>query len=191
MPQKDPKFEALEAVYAALKSLNQQERQEIVASAFALLGGSPPQVPSVQIPPSTAAPSSGEATGVPSRMRPKGLMELIQECHPGTNPQRIVVFAYWRERHEGAPRFGREDLKAYFVKAHITPPRNYDRDFNHAVQKGWLHEDSADSYITTKGIEVVETGFEGERSYSPRDKGAARKRGLRKRVRRTAKSESK
>ncbi len=73
-----------------------------------------------------------------------------------------------RERHEGLPRFSRDDLKPYFSKAHIKPPENYDRDFNSALQKGWLHEDDADSYITTKGIEAVEANFEGERSYSSR-----------------------
>jgi hypothetical protein len=163
MAQKDPKFEALEAVYSALKSLNQQERQEVVTSVFALLGSVPLPTQATPPPaPSGAAPSPAGATTAP---RPKGLMEVMQERHPGTNSQRIAVFAYYRERHENIARFSRADLEGYFGKAHLTPPRNYDRDFNKALQRGWLHEDGAESYITTKGIEAVEAGFEGERSY--------------------------
>lgn len=182
MPQKDPKFEALEAVYAALKALNQQERQEIVTSAFALLGGIPPaaQTSTSTVMPPLAGTFIPPPGATPSR--PKGLMELIQERHPGTNPQRVVVFAYWRERHEGLPRFGRDDLKAYFGKAHLTPPKNYDRDFNKAIENGWLHEDGTESYITTKGIEVVEAGFEGERTYSARKKSPAKEKTKAKRT---------
>jgi hypothetical protein len=58
------------------------------------------------------------------------------------------------------------------------PPRNYDRDFVEAVKKGWIHEDGAESYITSKGIEAVESGFAGERKYTKRA-GRPRKVGRR------------
>jgi hypothetical protein len=68
-------------------------------------------------------------------------------------------------RPEGQPRFGRDDLKPYFAKAKITPAANYDRDFVEAVRKGWIHEEGSESYLTTKGIEAIESDFEGERKY--------------------------
>jgi len=34
------------------------------------------------------------------------------------------------------------------------------------VKKGWIHSDGADSYITSKGIEEVESGFPDERKHN-------------------------
>jgi hypothetical protein len=178
MAQKDPKIEAVETVYTAMKSLNQQERQEIIASVFALLGSVPPPAQGG----STATSTTGGQSppGTTTAPRQKGLTEIMQERSAGTNAQRIVLFAYYREKHENAPRFARDDLKGYFGKAHLPAPKNFDRDFNTAVQRGWLCEDKAESYITTKGIEAVEAGFEGERSYSRHTKGAKKAKGAKK-----------
>ncbi len=89
----------------------------------------------------------------------------MQQKRPATNSQRIALFAYYRERYDGLARFARNDLLSYFSKAKEKPPANYDRDFVEAVKRGWLHEDGADSYITSRGIEAVEAGFPGERKY--------------------------
>ena len=43
--------------------------------------------------------------------------------------------------------------------ARQEPPSNYGRDFVEAIKRGWIHEDGENSYITTKGIEAVESGF--------------------------------
>jgi hypothetical protein len=99
-------------------------------------------------------------------LRPIGLVELINEKRPGTNSQRIAVFAYYREKAEGSPRFSRADLETYFAKAKLPPAGNYARDFAESVRAGWIHEDGAESYLTTKGIEAIENGFEGERKYA-------------------------
>ena len=90
----------------------------------------------------------------------------MNEKRPGTNAQRIAAFAYYRERTESNPRFSRADLELYFQKAKLAPAGNYGRDFAEAVRAGWIHEDGAESYLTTKGIEAVESGFEGERKHS-------------------------
>jgi hypothetical protein len=100
-------------------------------------------------------------------------VELIDEKKPATNPQRIALFAYYRERSEGLTRFAKDDLKPYFAKAKQPSPQNYDRDFRHAVQNGWIFEDGADSYLTSKGLEAVEAGFEGKGA--PRGSGAKRR----------------
>ena len=170
MPDKkrDPEIEALQSVHAALKPLAAEERTRVLASVYALLG-IPPAAP----PPSKpAAPSTTEASAASistrSQTRPLSINELVQEKSPGTSAQRIALFAYYRDKHEGIPRFTREDLKAYFAKAKEQPPKNYDRDFIEAVKKGWIHEDGAESYVTSKGIEAVESGFAGERKYTKR-----------------------
>ncbi|HMF45709.1 MAG TPA: hypothetical protein VKE29_03470 [Candidatus Udaeobacter sp.] len=89
-------------------------------------------------------------------------VELIQQKQPTTNAQKIALFAYYREKVEGLARFSRGDLESYFAKAKQPPPGNYGRDFQQAVSLGWIYEDGADSYLTTKGLEAVEAGFAGK-----------------------------
>jgi hypothetical protein len=115
--------------------------------------------------------------------KPKGLTELLAEKKPGTNPQRIVLFAYYRDKYEDNARFGRADLEPYFAQAHLGKPGNYDRDFTTSVERGWIHESGDQSYITTSGIEVVEKEFDGERVYAQGGKKkTARKGGAKKRA---------
>jgi hypothetical protein len=173
MPEKkrDPEIEALQAVHAALKPLSADERSRVLASVYALLGiqGAEP-VPAAQAPraPAATAPALTPEAHVRSTARPLSITELVQDKSPGTNAQKITLFAYYRDKHEGQQRFGRDDLKAYFAKAKEQPPRNYDRDFVEAVKKGWLHEDGGESYVTSKGVEAVEAAFAGQRKYSTR-----------------------
>jgi hypothetical protein len=159
---RDPNIAAIESVYAALKDLDEASRRKVLASVYALLDmseASPTKAATVEQRPAVA-------TSTPSGSRPTSLNELINEKKPGTNAQRIVLFAYYRERSEGLSRFARGDLADYFSKARLPPAGNFDRDFVEAVRKGWIHEDDADSYLTTKGIEAVESGFEGQRKIS-------------------------
>jgi hypothetical protein len=156
---RDPHIAALEAVYAALKDLDPAGRKKVLSSVFALLDiDAPPPLQS-----SSRHSTIGERSVTSSR--PVSLVELINEKKPGTSAQRIALFAYYREKSESLSRFTRDDLKPYFGKAKQPPASNYDRDFVEAVRKGWIHEDGADSYLTTRGVEAVESGFEGERKY--------------------------
>jgi hypothetical protein len=169
---RDPHIAALEAIYAALKELDPQGRKKVLSSVFALLD--------IDAPP-TLHPSSRhsitEERHPATSSRPVSLVELINEKKPGTSTQRIALFAYYREKSEGLSRFTRDDLKPYFAMAKQPPASNYDRDFVEAVRKGWIHEDGADSYLTTRGVEAVESGFEGERKYMKvRKASPARKR---------------
>jgi hypothetical protein len=175
MPDKkrDPEIEALQSVHAALKPLAAEERTRVLASVYALLGIRGPDPPPAAPPPSRpAAPSTTDASAASittrSQTRPLSINELVQERSPGTSAQRIALFAYYRDKNEGIPRFTRDDLKGYFAKAKEQPPTNYDRDFVEAVKRGWIHEDGAESYVTSKGIEAVESGFAGERKYTKR-----------------------
>lgn len=178
--QQDPEFVALERVYSALKPLDAAKRESVVASAYALLGMHAPdssQQRSQIGSQSRAGSRTGDQPPPPAASdRPTSLVELVQQRKPTTNAQRIAVFAYYREKSEGQPRFSRDDLKTYFAKAKITPSANYDRDFVEAVRKGWIHEDATDSYVTSKGLEAVESEFAGERKYTKPTGRAARPR---------------
>lgn len=166
----DATLKAFEAVFAALKPLDEVSRARVLSSIHAMLGIEPPatadKAAAAKI--EVVAPR-GEST------RPLSLIELLK-VHPGpTIHQLITLFAYYRDKHEAIPRFSRADLKDYFARAHQSPPGNYDRDFTKAVKNGWIHEDNDDSYITSRGIEAVEAGFPGERKMSRGSKPAVRK----------------
>jgi hypothetical protein len=163
--KKDPEIAALEAVHAALKPLDPQARRKVLTSVHALLDIAQPEGLQVQTSvtePGTAARSVPQASLARPTTRPLSLVELMQDKHPRTSAQKITLFAYYREKYEGTPRFARENLNDYFSKAKERPPANFDRDFVDAVKKGWLHEAESESYITTKGIEAVELGFPSE-----------------------------
>lgn len=158
-------FDAARVVYDALEPLDDVERQRILNSVCILLGISPG--------PTTTSPAGGGGTGgsqisTPSgaSTRPIGLTELISQKNPKTNPHFITLFAYFREKYEQKPRFQKDDLQSYFARAHQSPPGNYTRDYNKAAEFGWIHDDGDQSYITSKGLEVVEGGFSGERESS-------------------------
>lgn len=159
---RDPHIAAIEAIYGALKALDPASRRKVLSSVSALI-----DVGDIAIEPQrqTVSQERQQADRPPAggSSRPVSLVELVQEKKPGTNSQRIAAFAYYREKHEGFPRFQRDDLEAYFAKAKEPPSANYHRDFVEAVKRGWIHEDGAESYLTSKGLEAVEGGFEGER----------------------------
>jgi len=161
--RKDPEISALEAVHSALKPLKPEARRKVLASVFELLqiSGDLPSGRSGERPPSVSPFRPGETVSV-STPRPTSLVELVNEKRPGTNTQRLALFAYYREKSEGSSRFSRDGLRPYFAKARIAPPGNFDRDFSDAVKKGWIHEDKDESYLTSKGLEAVEAGFAGE-----------------------------
>jgi hypothetical protein len=161
--KKDPVFEALEVIHGALKPLDPETRTRVLASVLQLLEMKGSIGETLQGAAKTSAVAMPVSSTRPSR--PLSLNELIHEKKPGTSAQLIALFAYYRERYESLPRFNRTDLEIYFSRAKEKPPKNYGRDFVEAIKKGWIHEDGDDSYVTSKGIEAVESGFPGERKY--------------------------
>jgi hypothetical protein len=107
-----------------------------------------------------------ETSNVPRETsgRPVAIRELIQDKGAHNHPQLITLFAYYREKYQGQTKFKRDDLKPYYHAARERTPGNYDRDFVEVVRRGWIHEEGENSYITTKGIEAVESGFAGSRA---------------------------
>jgi hypothetical protein len=169
--------EAVQALFDALEPFDEAARQRILTSAVSLLGSRlPPAVSPTSLPSSVGAASSHASR--PASERPLSPVELIQQKQPATNPQRIALFAYYRERVEGISRFSKDDLKQYFAKAKEPPPKNFDRDYRAALKMGWIYDDGADSYLTSKGLEAVEAGFGGKplpRGVAATKKGKSKK----------------
>lgn len=172
---------ALEAVHAALKPLDAADRQRVLSSVYALLGIPNPDVGTVRDKTTGAGGESTAGAQLPrsGSSRPVGITELIQQKHPDTHPEFITLFAYYREKHQNLANFSRADLEKYYATSHQTPPKNYTRDFISAVKRGWIHEDGDNSYITTKGIEAVESGF-ADGGKSPRKKAVKPSKSLKK-----------
>jgi len=187
MPEskRSPVLAAVDAVHAALKGLSPADRAKVLAAVAALidipagekgtLSGGQQSRPVRKMSPEASLPASS---------RPVSLIELVQDKQPSTKPQFIALFAYYREKYESEPRFARGDLEGYFAKARQTPPSNFDRDFAETVRRGWIHEEGADSYVTSRGIEAVEGGFPNERRRPDKAKAGKPKqrRGKRRRA---------
>lgn len=154
--KRDPTIAAVEAVHTALKPLGSGERGKVLASVRALLEiGGGPSGESVDTKGGEGSSVKASEKGKTSDQRPVGLVELVKQKDPKSKPEYITLYAYYRDKHERKPRFNRDDLKDYFALAKENPPSNYSRDFNFAVKRGWIHEEGDDSYITSKGFEVV------------------------------------
>lgn len=156
MAKTDKSWSALQTVHAALKSLTAEERRRVLASVTALFDEAGTGATR------SAKPRENTSGGPTTSARPLAIRELIQDKHPRTHSQFITLFAYYREKYQNLPTFSRSALEKYYPDSRETPPANYDRDFVDAVKKGWIHEDGENSYITSKGIEAVETGFSRE-----------------------------
>jgi hypothetical protein len=162
---KDPTIAAVETVHAALKALEPPERQRVLASVYALL----------EITGTLPSAAGQTSTRTQAPVRPVAIRELIQEKKPSTHPEFITLFAYYREKHQNLPTFSRSGLVEYYGTSLEKPPKNYDRDFVKAVKRGWIHEDGDNSYITSKGLEAVESNFSDSRQVSPKKPSQARK----------------
>jgi hypothetical protein len=174
---KNPEVEALQLVHDALRPLRPEARQRVLAAVQVLFGmqqaAATQQQQMAPQKPTASRSEPEERPHVPSKDRPTSIGELVAEKKPRTNAQYITLFAYHRDRFQGAPRFSRDDLKDFFPMVHVKPPENYSRDFIETVKRGWVHEDGMNSYITSKGIEAVESGFEGSPRPGPRPPGQA------------------
>ena len=174
-PKKDQTIAAVEAVHTALKDLDADERQRVLASVRELLNISA-SVGGNRQPEAAEGASSSSPAGPSAPARALSIRELIEDKKPRTSTQLITLFAYYREKHENHPSFARDDLKRYYTASRENPPANFDRDFVEAIRKGWIHEDAENSYITSKGIEAVVSGFAGTDENKARKQGGKRKK---------------
>jgi len=161
-------FAALKTVHKALLPLTADQRARVLDSVMTLLETAAPSVQAIARPAATAAAAASPL----SSTRRASVVEVLNERKPVTIPGKLTLFAYYREKYEGLSRFSRNDLEAYFSKAKEKPPTHFGREFDGAVKKGWLHEDGAESYITSRGIEEVEANFPNERKWTKSTKKA-------------------
>ena len=88
---------------------------------------------------------------------------LAQVAGKSIHAKIAAVGRYMRD-FEGLNDFSRDDIKARFRSAGELMPGNYARDFQKAVQAGWIGEDPQNRghfYVTRTGDEAIDRKFEG------------------------------
>lgn len=127
--------------------------------------GLPPAVaPQRSYPPPPPPPPQMPA---PPPEKPLSLREYVNEFEPKTNAQIILCIAQFLAMHESLDRFKRDQIKPKFPAAGEAPPKNYARDFQTAIDKGWIGSDPMDKslfFVTRTGEQQLKTGFKGKRN---------------------------
>jgi hypothetical protein len=125
-----------------------------------LYGNAPPTAPAGLLP----VARSGAATSAVTRPgQPVSIREFLEETAGKTIHAKITVVGRFMRDHENQSDFSREDIKSRFRSAGEVMPANFPRDFQKALQAGWIGEDPQNRgryYVTRRGDEAIEQRFE-------------------------------
>ena len=151
------------------REVDRETAMAILGSIFATKDVQPTTTPVVTTMPSVSNVAH-EPVESPTRQpeeKPISLREYVNEAEPKTNAQTVLLLAQFMSLHENDERFSRDDIKKRFPKAGAGMPKNFTRDFQTALDKGWIAEDPAakDSfYVTRTGESQLQAGFRGRRN---------------------------
>ncbi|KAA0916625.1 hypothetical protein FLO80_07310 [Aquicoccus porphyridii] len=113
------------------------------------------------------APVSDRSTKASEYSKPLSLREYVYQYEPKTNAQMILCIAQYLAEHEGADRFKRDEIRPRFPSAGEALPKNYTRDFQTAMDKGWIGADPTNKelfFVTRTGEQQLQKGFRGRRN---------------------------
>jgi hypothetical protein len=99
-----------------------------------------------------------------SRGQRLSVREFLAQAAGKSIPAKIATIGRFMRDHEGLNDFSRDDIKSRFRSAGEQMPRNYPRDFQKAIQAGWIGEDPQNRsrfYLTRTGDEAIDRKFEG------------------------------
>ena len=137
-------LEALQAIIAALRNLDQEARQRILESSATFLGISPapPRGRGGQVSLSTivTGPSSG---GSPSRApfsedTSMSVKDFLMEKAPKTDVERIACLAYYLTHYNATPHFKTLDISQLNTEAAQPKFSNAGYSVNNAVKLGYI-----------------------------------------------------
>src|SRR5690606_11560684 len=103
--------------------------------------------------------------------------EFLEETGGSSFHEKIAAIARYMRDHEGQQDFSREDIKVRFRSAGEVMPGNFPRDFQKALQAGWVAEDPQNRgrfYVTRRGDDAIDQKF--ERVSSPKVRLRRRRR---------------
>lgn len=96
--------------------------------------------------------------------RGQSLREYMDEVGPKRNVEKILTVASYLGAARGQDTFGKDDVKREFRSASEPAPGNYPRDFNWAIQAGWIAptDEPGQFFVTDTGRRAVEAKFPKE-----------------------------
>jgi hypothetical protein len=100
----------------------------------------------------------------PERMQRLSIREFIEDVGGRSFHTKIAAIGRYMRDHEGQQDFSRDDVKVRFRSAGEIMPGNFPRDFQKALQAGWIAEDPQSRgrfYVTRRGDEAIDQRFEG------------------------------
>lgn len=108
--------------------------------------------------------ASGSTAIRTERNQPLSIREFLESVGGRNIPAKITAIGRYMRDHEGEQEFSREEVKLRFRSAGEVMPGNFPRDFQKALQAGWIAEDPQSRgrfYVTRRGDEAIEQKFEG------------------------------
>lgn len=93
------------------------------------------------------------------------LREFMDASGAKRNPEKIVAIGAYFKQQLGQEVFTRKEVKLQFKNAAEAVPGNYTRDFDWAVNNGWLAPNPGapkDYYVTKTGFVAIENKFSDE-----------------------------
>ncbi|MGW0841282.1 hypothetical protein ACWD26_14140 [Streptomyces sp. NPDC002787] len=152
-------------------------------------GPEPPALPPASAPEAEEAhleiPARDESH---PRQSVEGPRQALEFSGARTNPEKMTAFASYLLQGEGHETFTQSDVRRLFQRARERIPAHFTRDFDKAVQVGWIHEGEVkgEFYLSQAAQNVIEDGFDGlrvRRGGKPAIAGSASRGGARRKPR--------
>jgi hypothetical protein len=154
MSEETPKMFSLKLSGEGMNVEQQIDQRSALQVLQVVMGGGLPAP--VAVAANDAAPAQA-APGVALSLR-----EYLDKHNAKMKPDQIATIAQYVCDVEGQPDFGREDIKSRFITAREPLPSNFSRDFNIAIERGWIAPvlNKRDRlYVTAKGAQAINSNF--------------------------------
>lgn len=125
------------------------------------LGPEPPALPPPLTLEAGEAPLEIPARDEAQRQPVEGPRQALELSGARTIPEKMTAFAAYLLQKEGLDAFTQRDVRRLFQRARERIPTHFTREFDRAVQAGWIHEGEAkgEFYLSQAAQNVLEDRF--------------------------------
>lgn len=96
----------------------------------------------------TAGSDTEEA--IKATLKAHGGAELLNQLKWDSFPDKILLLGAWHEARGGTTPWRSADMDETFKLAKESPPSNFPRDIRNAIKSGWVHNETARTYVVTR-----------------------------------------
>lgn len=126
---------------------------------------SSPELPA--LPPPVALKAEETPPDIPARdearqrQHAEGPRQALELSGARTIPEQMTAFAAYLLQEESHETFTQRDVRRLFQRAREHKPTHFTREFDRAVQAGWIHEGETkgEFYLSQTAQNVIEDGF--------------------------------